>query len=216
MTPSRVVEQAEALAWLQAKGVLEGCSFITSLPDFTEFPQFTIEEWKKWFQSAAERVLASCPEEGVTIFYQRDSKHEGLWVDKGFLCLKAAEAAGQHLLWHKIICRAPPGQITFGKPAYSHLLCFSKGVRTELTHSTPDVLPLAGQTTWTRGMGVRACELACRFVLERTSTRTVVDPFCGHGTVLAIANELGLHAHGVELSRKRAEKSRDLQMRLED
>ncbi len=42
--------------------------------------------------------------------------------------------------------------------------------------------------------------------------RTVVDPFCGHGTVLAVANALGLDAVGVELSRKRAQKARSLRV----
>jgi len=67
-----------------------------------------------------------------------------------------------------------------------------------------DVLPLAGPVTWTRGMGLEACRMACKFVTDNTATRTIVDPFCGHGTVLAVANEMGLNAIGVELSRKRA------------
>jgi hypothetical protein len=74
------------------------------------------------------------------------------------------------------------------------------------------VLPDAGEVTWTRGMGVQACLLACRFILEHTPTRTVVDPFCGHGTALAVANALGLDAVGVELSRKRAKKARNLRL----
>ena len=51
---------------------------------------------------------------------------------------------------------------------------------------------------------------ACRFVLAQTGTRTVVDPFCGHGTVLAVANELGLGAIGVEIGRKRAKQAQRL------
>jgi tRNA G10 N-methylase Trm11 len=38
----------------------------------------------------------------------------------------------------------------------------------------------------------------------------VVDPFCGLGTILAVANEHGLDAIGVELSSKRARKARRL------
>ena len=60
---------------------------------------------------------------------------------------------------------------------------------------------------------VEACRLACRFVLEETSTRTVVDPFCGRGKVLAVANALGMDAVGVEIARKRAKQSRSLEVR---
>jgi tRNA G10 N-methylase Trm11 len=38
----------------------------------------------------------------------------------------------------------------------------------------------------------------------------VVDPFCGHGTVLAVANALGLDALGVELSPRRCRAARAL------
>jgi tRNA G10 N-methylase Trm11 len=37
-----------------------------------------------------------------------------------------------------------------------------------------------------------------------------VDPFCGRGTILAVANHCGLDAVGVEISRKRARKARRL------
>jgi hypothetical protein len=83
-------------------------------------------------------------------------------------------------------------------------------VRLPLEAATPDVIPSAGKVTWTRGMGVAACALAVRFVRERTTTRTIVDPFCGHGSVLAVANAAGLDAIGVELGRKRAERAREL------
>lgn len=211
MNPQRTVHCQDALSWLESQGPLTGCSLITSLPDASEFPSLTLDQWKDWFVRAAALVLSRCPDDGVTIFYQTDLKKDGAWVDKGYLCQKAAEQIGHTLLWHKIVCRSPAGRITFGRPAYSHILCFSKGVRADVSKSTADVLPESGEVTWTRGMGTQACLLACRFVMEQTSTRTIVDPFCGHGTVLAIANELGLDAVGVELSPKRAKKARALQ-----
>lgn len=211
----RTVECADALVWLEGREVLAGCSVITSLPDVSEFPMLSLAEWKQWFIRAAVRVMAKVPTEGVAIFYQTDVKKAGAWVDKGYLISKAAEAVGCEMLFHKVVCRRAPGTVTFGRPAYSHLLGFSRGVRVDLGRATPDVLPEAGDVTWTRGMGVQACLAACRFIQEHTPTRTVVDPFCGHGTVLAVANALGLDAVGVELSRKRAKKARALRVSLD-
>lgn len=208
----RTIHQADAIQWLTQAGVLTGCSLITSMPDYSEFPSITLNEWKAWFTRSAELVLSACPDDGVAIFYQTDSKKNGAWIDKSFLCQKAAEQTGHELLWHKIVCRAPVGNITFGRPGYSHLLCFSKGLKADISRSTQDVLPMAGKSTWTRGMGDQACLFACRYILENTTTRTIVDPFCGHGLVLAIANQLGLNAVGVELSRKRAKKARTLEL----
>ena len=53
------------------------------------------------------------------------------------------------------------------------------------------MLPDGGFQPGAKAMGVLACVDACRFVLDETTTRTIVDPFCGWGTVLAVANALG-------------------------
>lgn len=207
----RVVFNEDAIGWLEHQAVFPGCSFITSLPDVSELSSLTLSDWKVWFVSTAKLILSRCPDDGVTIFYQTDIKSEGSWVDKSYLCQKAAEESGHSLLWHKIVCRVPPGQTRYGRPAYTHMLCFSRGVRAEVAKSTMDVLPQAGEATWTRGMGIEACRHACLFILSHTASRTVIDPFCGHGTVLAVANELGLDAVGVELGSKRARKARGLE-----
>jgi hypothetical protein len=208
------VHCADALGWLDAQPVLHGCALITSLPDSSEFPLLSLDEWKRWFIDAAAKVMGRCPPDSVAIFFQTDVKKDGAWVDKGYLCQRAAEQAGLSQLWHKIVCRAPPGAVTFGRPAYSHLLCFSPGLKLDLSKSTADVLPEPGENLWTRGMPVEACKAACRYVLANTTSRTVVDPFCGLGTVLAVANALGLDAVGVELSPKRARRARSLQLPL--
>lgn len=203
-SPTRTVHCADALDWLQSRPVLDGCSLITSLPDVSELPALSLEEWKRWFVDAARLVLSRTPDDGVALFFQTDIKKDGAWVDKGYLVSRAAELEGFTTLSHKVVCRKPPGTITFGRPAYSHLLAFGKKVKLELSRSSPDVLADAGPSTWTRGMGEQACLLAVKFVQDHTASRCIVDPFCGRGSVLAAANALGLDAIGVELSPKRA------------
>lgn len=212
MTPSpqRTVHCQDALPWLAENVGLAGCSLITSLPDVSGFGGMSLDAWKVWFVRAAELVLRATPDDGVSIFYQTDIKRDGTWVDKGYLCQRAAEAQGTALLWHRVVCRRPAGQANPGRPAYTHLLCFSRGVRDHSARAYPDVLPATGEMLWSQAMGLAACKLACEYVLSHTSTRTIVDPFCGQGSVLAMANALGLDAIGVELGRKRAQRARTL------
>jgi hypothetical protein len=209
---SRQVFCEDALTWLNDFNEKSGHSFLGSLPDISEFPGFSLEEWKNWFQSTAELILEKTSPEGVTIFFQSDVKHESLWVDKAFIIQKAAEKLGQQLLFHKIFCRAKPGTIMFGRPSYSHMLCFSRTVVPDLSKSTADVVPDLGDKTWIRGMGLEASLMASQFILKQTTTRTLVNPFCGEGSVVAAANFVGLNAIGIERSPKRAEKARVLQV----
>lgn len=198
--PNRAVHHADAIEWLSTADI-SGCSIITSLPDISEFPKLSMEEWKSWFIETAAFLLSRSDPNGVVIFYQSDIKRDGIWIDKGFLCQLAGEKSGASLIAHKIICRAPVGTDTNSKTGYSHLLCFSKSPR-KIEKYFADVFPDAGVITWTRGMGVEACKLACEMVQAYTNSTTVLDPFCGHGTVLAVANEMGLDAIGVDHKQK--------------
>ncbi|HYP90870.1 MAG TPA: hypothetical protein VEQ59_22035 [Polyangiaceae bacterium] len=211
--PERLVIQAEALAWLAEHAAEPTDAVITSLPDVSELPELGpgLDGWKRWFVDAAARVMR-WPAPGMpSLFFQSDIRHHGRWVDKAFLVQQAAESVNASLIFHKIVCRHPPGTLTQGRPSYSHLLAFTLG-GDDLVPKKPsaDVLPEAGEMAWSRAMGARACEAACRFLLDETSARRVVDPFCGKGSVLAVANTLGLHALGVELSGKRCRAARKL------
>ncbi len=183
---------------------------VTSLPDLSELPALGLEGWRAWFVETASLACAAVADEAVAVFYQTDVKLDGRWIDKGHLVLAGAERAGAHLLWHKVVCRAPPGTTTYGRPAFAHLLCLSRGLRLPPGRSTPDVLPRLGEMTWARAMGREACEAVARFLVADTRCRVVVDPFCGLGGMLAVANAHGLDALGVERSPKRAERARRL------
>jgi SAM-dependent methyltransferase len=90
-------------------------------------------------------------------------------------------------------------------------LCFAHAARSVKHPGGPDVLPDAGHKPWSKAMGVAACEQACRFLRDESPTTTlVVDPFCGYGTVLAVANEHGFDALGVDLSTRKVRAARKL------
>lgn len=214
LVPRRTVHHGDALAWLRAEGSLAGASVITSLPDVSEVPSLGLDGWRAWFEEAVMLTMRSVPAEGAAIFFQSDIKRGGLWLDKGAMVARAAERAGMGLLFHKIVCRKPPGTVTFGRASYSHLLGFSLSLRPPPGRATADVLPDAGFMPGSKAMGVNACVDACRFVLHETTTRTVVDPFCGWGTVLAVANSLGLDAVGVDLSVRMCRRARLLRIGL--
>jgi hypothetical protein len=203
---TRVVHHGDGLAFLAAR-LPDDHAIVTSLPDHSELPALGVDAWRRWFIATVALACRAVGDDAVAMFYQTDVKHDGRWIDKGHLVLCGADAAGSALLWHKLVCRVPPGTTTFGRPAYAHLLCVSRARRLAPGASTPDVLPALGTMTWSRAMGGAACEVAVRFVAS-IGGRAIVDPFCGHGSVLAAANAHGLDAIGVELSSRRVRRAR--------
>ena len=211
-TPTRVVHHADALAWLPAQGRLADASIVTSLPDVSEL-RLPLADWRRWFVGAATAAMHCASDDGVAIFFQSDVRHGGAWVDKGALVGEAAVAAGMTLLFHKIVCRLPPGTPTSGRASYAHLVAYARAPRVP-RYASADVIPDGGAKPGTNAMGVNACREACRLV-RTTPTRTVVDPFCGWGTVLAVANAVGLDAVGVDSSPRMCRRARALRIMLD-
>lgn len=200
--PKREVTCADAIPWMQARGRIEAACAVTSLPDVSEVGT-SLEQWRPWFLDAARRVIEIVPDESAALFFQSDIKRDGAWIDKGALVTRAAEDAGARILFHKIVCRHPPGMLTAGRPAFTHLIAVSRTMKCPDVLPIPDVIADAGEQKWVRAMGVRAAAHAVRFAQEHARAKLIFDPFCGVGTVLAVANALGLDALGVEKSRKR-------------
>lgn len=213
--PNRTVFHADALEWLQAHAAPTNASVVTSLPDVSELPELGFDGWRRWFSEAARRVIEWVPADGLAMFFQSDVRRQGVWVDKSYLVLRALEQTAASLTFHKIVCRKAPGTITHGRASYSHLICISPTARAGVRSPGPDVLADAGFMPSSKSMGVEACRLACRFLLSETATRVVVDPFCGHGTLLAVANALGLDAIGVDRSVRCCRAARKLDISLD-
>ncbi|HEX6764012.1 MAG TPA: hypothetical protein VF103_01015 [Polyangiaceae bacterium] len=215
-TAERRVVRADAFEWLAGNPAEPGTSVVTSLPDRSELPRLEFEAWRGFFVAAARAVLEWIPEDGVAMFHQSDIRFRGAWIDKSYLVQRAADELGATLVFHKIVCRAPPGTPSNGRASYSHLLCFSKRSRFVPSVPGPDVLADAGYMSWSKATGERACALACRFLIDETETRVVVDPFCGRGTVLAVANAFGFSAIGVDSSARACRAARRLVARMVD
>src|ERR1700744_5001488 len=111
--PPREVHCTDAIAWLKAQRPSDGTCVVTSLPDVSELG-VTLPVWKNWFLHAARLVVESVPNESAVLFFQSDIKRDGAWIDKGAMVIRAAEDAGARVLFHKIVCRRPPGLLTAG------------------------------------------------------------------------------------------------------
>lgn len=200
----------DGVAWLRQSALPAEAGILTSLPDSSEMRRLPFAGWRQWFIDTAAVVVSAVHERSAAVFYQTDVKRDGAWVDKAFLLQLGAEAAGVRLLWHKIVCRAPAGTATGGRPGYAHLLCFSRALDDPVETAMPDVLPRLGPMTWSRAMGLCAVEFAVAWLRDHAGAKVIVDPFCGVGTALAVANRLGLDSIGVEIASGRAEKARQL------
>ncbi len=210
--PPRKVHTADAMDWLAARGPLPACSFVSSLPDVSETGR-SFAHWRAFFVDAAARVCQALTPDGLAIFMQTDRRVDGRWIDKSALVAEGAARASAELLCRKVICRRPPGSCSSAGASFSNLLVYGRGrvLDPALPDLIPDVLVDPGPSTWVRGVGRDACSAAVRLVLRYApSTTTIVDPFCGEGMTLAVANALGLAAVGVERNRKRADKARAL------
>ncbi len=81
--------------------------------------------------------------------------------------------------------------------------------------SIPDIF-YRGEMLWSRGIGLDCSYVAVMFLKEIGKCHTIVDPFVGQGTVLAMANALGLKGIGIEISRKRCRKAFACRIKEED
>jgi hypothetical protein len=200
---------------MRSRGVIDGAAAVTSLPDVSEL-RLSMAAWRVWFLEAVRLVVNAVPDASAAVFFQSDIKHEGTWIDKGSLVVRAAEDAGARVLFHKVICRRQPGLLTLGRPGYTHLIAVSRAMRCPDSLPIPDIVVDVGRSPWVRAMGIRAAAHAVRFARDHAAAGTIFDPFCGVGTVLAVANALSVDALGLERSSKRCRQAKELMVCVDE
>ena len=86
------------------------------------------------------------------------------------------------------------------------MLCYSK--EGPIGIPVTDVVQ-RGEVTYANGFGIEAVKLVIQF-LKKHKIKTVTDPFVGSGTVVAVANAMGLKGIGVDIDKKQCAKARVL------
>lgn len=184
---------ADALLWLEQHSDVG--AIVTSLPDAHEVGA-AITDWQDWFQYAVRLCMEAASHESCAIFYQTDRKHDCQLISKAQLVLNMAAQARVRLLWHKIVLRRPVGSVDLYRPSFTHMMAFSRDMSAGA--ATPDVID-AGAMLYRNAMGQNAAQLAIEFATSKIVDCMVVDPFCGRGSVLAVANALGHDSLGVDI-----------------
>jgi hypothetical protein len=195
---------ADAVEWMAVNK--NAGAVVTSLPDADECG-WSIEFWRNWFIDAAALSMQVARDDCPAIFYQTDRKSNGAIISKAFLCHSAAERLGYRPLWHKIVLRREVGATDLFRPTYTHLMAFSKDCPPG--KASPDVIQ-CGRMIYENAMGLNAAILAVTFAGKFSNT--IIDPFCGRGTVLAIANAYGYKSIGVDILPEQCEKARTLKI----
>ncbi|MFY9622482.1 MAG: DNA methyltransferase [Pyrinomonadaceae bacterium] len=185
-------------------------ALITSLPDAREM-DYPLNDYQTWFRDAAGLLMSAVARDGVAVFYQTDRRHEGTLLSKAALLCNTASSLGLRLLWHKIVLQSSVGSISLFRPSYTHMMAFSKLLRAG--KPTPDVIE-AGKKVYKNGMGINAASVAVRFAKHNAKTTTIYDPFCGQGTVLAVANALGLDSIGCDIDPSQCNQAKKVKLKL--
>lgn len=164
----------------------------TSLPDAAEVGG-DIDRWWPRFIGWATMCVRHTDPNGYAIFYQTDRRADGRLHDKAAMIVEAAGQAGARVIWHKIAVHS------FGtslyRPAFSHLIAVSRSGRAG--RPTPDVWA-AGEKVYPDAIDSASLRMGLDFLIARGAT-SLVDPFCGMGSIPVGALERGLSSVSIDI-----------------
>lgn len=200
MMPEKIIICADAMDWLADN---RPGAIVTSPPDAEEIGQ-DMDTWSGWFRAACLACFQASA--GPVVFYVTDRKQGGRIYSKPAIIFDAAAKAGIAPAWHKIALRREVGKADIHRPGFSHLIAFgaAPGV------ATPDTF-MRGRVLYPNGTGLVACRVACEWAGR--FSKEIADPFCGRGTIPAVAEALGFGAVGVDIDPEQCERARGLSLR---
>jgi hypothetical protein len=192
----KTIISADSFEWLPANR--DQGSIITSLPDASEIGLDDLNEYEKWVRRAATECFASASEGCPVIFIQTDRRKGGRQFSKANLLINIATEQGWFLLWHKIELAAEVGKSSLYRPTFRNMLCFGRD-KMSAGQATADVIP-PSKRLYDMAFGFEAAQVCVEFC--KRYTKRICDPFCGQGTVLHVAEELGVDSVGVDIDPK--------------
>lgn len=196
---------ADSIEYLRNNPQLGLSYFVTSLPDLNEvgldLPDYEVF-LDKAIRTIIEAIDNSGNENGIAIFYQTDRKYRGTIIDKKFAISRIFYEYGYRLILSKIVLKAEPGTTNLFRPNYSNLFGFSR--KNTSGKATPDVI-YSGELVYPNATGRNAAKLAVEFVKTKDPNAIIFDPFCGQGTILRAANDVGLDSFGIDIDPKQIE-----------
>jgi hypothetical protein len=197
---------ADSIEYLRNNSQLGYSYFVTSLPDLEEVG-LDLPNYEIFLDKAVRTIIGAIEdsgnENGIAIFYQTDRKYRGSIIDKKYAISRIFYEYDYRLILSKIVLKAEPGTINLFRPNYSNLFGFSR--KSNSGKATPDVI-YSGELVYPNATGKNAAKTAIEFVKSKDPNAIIVDPFCGQGTILRAANDLGLDSFGIDIDPKQIDR----------
>jgi hypothetical protein len=188
---------ADAIEWLKSNT----CDAVFTSPPDAEEIEKTLEDWEIWFRNAISLCFKASS--GPVVFYVTDRKSGGRIYSKAGTIFSEAATYGAIPAWHKICLCRDVGQTDIHRPTFTHLLAFNGSPG----KASPDVIQ-RGKTVYKNGTGLVAARVGVEWIKKQAES--ITDPFCGQGTIPAVAEAFGVSATGIDIDELQCKKARAL------
>jgi hypothetical protein len=193
----------DALNWLKNQSSIP--NVVTGICDMDEMPGMDMQGYLVFFESVLNGIFSKLQDGCYAVFIQTDRKYKRSWIDKSYIITNIAQKYKLKMVWHKIALHRGVDATDLHRPTYAHVLCYSRDGTTGA--ATPDVIPVS-KKLYKNGTPPEAAKRALAFIARNSTSRTIVDPFVGQGTIPGLAKALGLNSIGIDIDPEQCEKAK--------